>query len=191
MMRRACDLDPFSGYTSIMLGWVLYYAGDYEGALAPLKHSMELDPSLWISHTTTGMILERLGRMEEAVAEFRLAIEHSGHSALAKAHLAYGLAKLEDKAGATDILNTLLRLRRRRYFSPYWIAAIHMALNAPSEALKWLEMATEERCSWILFAREDPKFAALRSDPRFQHVVDATNPPRVLSGTVRESSPGG
>lgn len=191
MMRRACDLDPFSGYTSIMLGWVLYYAGDYEGALAPLKHSMELDPSLWISHTTTGMILERLGRMEEAVAEFRLAIEHSGQSALAKAHLAYGLAKLGDKAGATDVLNTLLRLRQRRYFTPYWIAAIHMALNAPSEALKWLEMATEERCSWILFAREDPKFAALRSDPRFQHVVDATNPPRVLSGTVRESSPGG
>ena len=67
---------------------------------------------------------------------------------------------------------------------PHWIAVLYMALHAPAEALKWLEIATEERCSWILFAPEDPKFADFRSEIRFQHVVDATNPSRVLSGTI-------
>jgi DNA-binding winged helix-turn-helix (wHTH) protein/tetratricopeptide (TPR) repeat protein len=176
MMRRACDVDPFSGYTAIMLGWTLYYARDFEGALTQLKHSMELDSSLWVGHTSAGMVLEGLGRVEEAVAEFRVAVLHSENSALAKAHLAFGLARQGDKLGAAEILKSLAKLRQKHYFSPYWMAVISTALDDRSEALNWLEIASEERCSWIVFAREDPKFDSLHSDARFRRVVDATHP---------------
>jgi len=64
-------------------------------------------------------------------------------------------------------------LRRKHYFSPYWIAVIHTALNDPLEALKWLETANAEHCSWFVFAHEDPKFAVLRSDARFQRLLEA------------------
>jgi hypothetical protein len=67
----------------------------------------------------------------------------------------------------------LLVLRRKHYFSPYWIAVIHTALNDPLEALKWLETANAEHCSWFVFAHEDPKFAVLRSDARFQRLLEA------------------
>ncbi len=164
MMRRACDLDPFSGYTRIMLGWALYYAGEYETALSQLTHAMELDASLWIGHTSTAMALERMGRIGEAVAEFQAAVEHSDSSSLTRAHLAYGLARQGDREQAFEILGSLLSLRQRRYFSPYWIALIHVALNESEKALKWLNTAQSERCSWFVFAREDPKFSALRSD---------------------------
>ena len=164
MMRRACDLDPFSGYTRIMLGWALYYAGEYEAALSHLTHAMELDASLWIGHTSTAMVLERLGRIDAAVEEFKIAVDHSERSSLTRAHLAYGLARQGDKAQACEILGSLLSLRERRYFSPYWIALIHVALNEPSEALHWLEIAKSEHCSWFVFAQEDPKFAGLRSE---------------------------
>ncbi len=186
MMRRACDLDPFSSYTRIMLGWTLYYSKNYEAASSQLKHAVELDPSLWIGHTSLGMVLERLGHLEEAIAEFRLAVEHSDNSFLAKAHLAYGLAKRGDKAGAAEILSSLLKLRQRHYFSPYWIAVVYTALDELSEALKWLAIATEERCSWIVFAREDPKFSALHADPHFRHVMD-----RVAVHTLEHVSPSG
>ena len=166
-----------AGSTGILLGTALYYAENYEGALSQLKHSVELDSSLWIGHANMGLVLDRLGSTEEAVAEFRLAVQHSENGALAKAHLACGLAEWGDKPGAREILNSLLRLRQRQYFSPYWIAVIHMALNEPPEALKWLEIATEERCSWIVFMRQDPKFAVLRSDGRFRHIVDSIRPP--------------
>ncbi len=181
MLRQARDLDPFASYTGMMLGWALYYAADCEEALAPLRRSLELDPSLWMAHTSAGMVLERMGRLEEALAEFRLAVEHSANSALAKAHLAYGLAKFGDEAGAREILNALLKLRQKRYFSPYWVAVIHTALNAPAEALQWLQTAAEERSSWIVFAREDPKFADLRPDFRFRRIVEAINPPRAIT----------
>jgi len=173
MMRRACDLAPFSGYIAIMLGWALYYAGDSKAALSQLKHAMELDDSLWVGHVGMGMVLEQMGRTDEAIAEFTLAVEHSDHSSLTRAHLAYGLACRGDKGGAAEILDSLLVLRRKHYFSPYWIAVIHTALNDPLEALKWLETANAEHCSWFVFAHEDPKFAVLRSDARFQRLLEA------------------
>jgi len=172
MMRRACDLAPFSGYTAVMLGWALYYAGDYEAALSQLKHAMELDASLWVGRVGLGMVLDQLGRTDEAIAEFTLAVEHSDNSALTRAHLAYGLARRGDKAGAAEILDSLLSLRRKHYFSAYWIAVIHTALNDRLEALKWLETAKAEHCSWFVLAHEDPKFAVLRSDAQFQRLME-------------------
>jgi len=129
MMRRAYDLDPLSGYTSVMLGWVLYYAGKYDEALSQLDRAVELDPSLWVGHLTRGIALEEMGRLEEAVAEFRIAVDRSGNSGLARAHLACGLARQGDRACAIEIVNSLLKLRQKHYFSPYWIASIQASLS--------------------------------------------------------------
>ncbi len=181
MLRRACDLNPLAAYPGIMLGLALYYSGDYEAALSQLRHSAELDSSLWIAHTSTGLVLGQLGQIEEAVAEFRLAVEHSDGSALAKAHLAYGLARQGSRTGAGEILGALLKLRQRRYFSPYWIAVICLGSNDTQEALRWLEVAAGERCSWMVYAPQDPILAPLRAEVRFRSLVDAINPRRTAS----------
>ena len=181
MMRRAQEVDPFSGYAGMMLGFALYFAGDYEAAVVELKSATELDSSTWVGHMSIGMALERLGKMEEALAEFRLAVEQSGHGAMARALLAYGLARSGDIAAAIEILNSLLRLRQRRYFSPYWLAAIYVALGQRAEAVQWLGTAGEERCSWIVFIREDPKFASLQHDKVLAHILDAVHLPTVAT----------
>ncbi len=172
LLRRACEMNPFSSYTGMMLGWALYYARNYEAALSQLRHVTVMDSSLWISHTTMGMVLERLQRTEEAVAEFRLAVAQSHQSSLAKAHLAHGLAQSSDRAGASEILDGLIKLRKRHFFSAYWIATIYVALNEPASVLQWLDLAVEDRCSWIVFLREDINFAAMRSDSRFRNLLN-------------------
>jgi DNA-binding winged helix-turn-helix (wHTH) protein/tetratricopeptide (TPR) repeat protein len=174
MMRRACDLDPFSGYTRTMLGWALYYAGAYEASLSQLRQALDLDPSLWLGHTSLGMVMVETGDLQQAVNEFRLAAEQSGNSSLARAHLAYGLARTGDQAGAIETIDSLIKLRAKKYFSAYWIAVIYMGLNDRSEALKWLITATNEHCCWLVFAREDPKFAAFHPDLRFQQLADSS-----------------
>ncbi len=178
LMRQACELDPFASYTAIMFGWSLYYAGKYEASLTQLHKAMEVDSSLWIGHTSAGMALERLGKMDEAVKEFRLALEYSDNSALSRAHLAYGLARQGDTSGATEILDDLSQLRKHHYFSPYWIAVIYAGLNDRSMALDWLEIAARERSGWIVFAREDPKFDILHTDPLFRRIVSGIGPSR-------------
>jgi DNA-binding winged helix-turn-helix (wHTH) protein/Tfp pilus assembly protein PilF len=173
MMRRAREVDPYSGYTGVMFGSTLYYARDYEEALLQLQSATEIDISLWTGHMTMGMVLDRLGKTDKAIVEFRSAVEYSESGGMAKALLAYGLASAGDTPAATEILDTLLHLRQRRYFSPYWLAVIYAALGRRSEAFRWLEIAVEERCSWIVFVREDPKFDSLHGDTRFQAIVDA------------------
>jgi tetratricopeptide (TPR) repeat protein len=174
MMRRACDLDPLSGYTGIMLGWALHYAERYDEALSQLDCAIELDPSLWVGQVTRGIALEEMGRQEEAVAQFRAAVERSRNSALARAHLACGLARRGDRTSAIEVLDSLLKLRDKRYFSPYWIASIQVELNECSKTLQWLETALQERCGWLVFVGHDPRFRMLRTDPRFQQVLAST-----------------
>jgi len=180
LMRQASELDPFAGYTAILFGWALYYAKKYEASLEQQKKAMKIDSSLWLGHASAAMALERLGKLDDAVKEFRLAVEYSDGSSLSKAHLAFGLARLGDTAAATEILNDLLKLRASHYFSPYWIAVLYVGLNQAADALKWLEIAVKERCSWIVLAREDPKFTTLHSDPRFHRIVSGIGSARQL-----------
>jgi len=182
LMRRAYDVDPFSSYTGVMLGWSLYYSRNYEAALSQLKRTVEMGSTLWMGHTTTGMVLERLQRMDEAVAEFRLAVEQS-QSSLARAYLAYGLARSGDRAGAMEILDSLLNIRRKHFFSAYWIAAVYVALQESAPALKWLDFAVQDRCSWIVFLREDTIFIPLHSDPHFRALLD-----RIFTPALAQSS---
>ena len=186
MMRRAREVDPYSGYAGMMLGFALYFAGDYEAAAVELKSATRLDSSTWVGHMSTGMALERQGRMDESLAEFRLAVEQSGHGAMAKALLAYGLGRAGDNAAATEILTSLLRLRQRRYFSPYWLAAILVALGRHREAIQWLEVAAEERSSWVVCAREDPKLASLRYDKEFSRILNSLNLPALSTSAHQE-----
>jgi tetratricopeptide (TPR) repeat protein len=171
MMRRGCDLDPFSSYDRIMLGWSFYYAGDYEQALSQLQRAVELHPSLWFAHTSLGMVLEQLGNPTAALPEFRAAVEHSENSSLARAHLAYGLERSGERTEAGQILDSLLKLRQKKYFSPYWLAVLYAGLDDRDEALKWLTAARAEHCCWLLFARQDPKFASLRALQPFQEIT--------------------
>ena len=164
-------MNPFSSYTGVMLGWALYYARNYEAALSQLRHVMEMDSSLWIGHTTMGMVLERLQRIEEAIVEFRLAVEQSNQSFSGKGAPRLWAGTIRRPGRRKRNSGRLIKVRKRHFFSAYWIATIYVALNEPASVLQWLDLAAEDRCSWIVFLREDINFAAMRSDPRFKSLL--------------------
>jgi len=51
------------------------------------------------------------------------------------------------------------------------IVEIYAALGEKDEAFRWLEAAFEERHSFLPWLRDNPAYAPLRSDPRFQDIV--------------------
>ena len=53
----------------------------------------------------------------------------------------------------------------------FFTAVAQVALRQFDEAFVWLDLATEERSSRLLYVRTDPRFTALRGDPRFASVV--------------------
>jgi hypothetical protein len=54
---------------------------------------------------------------------------------------------------------------------PVELAWLCAALGRREEALAWLKQAREQQNEYLPFARLDPAFASLRSDPRFHATV--------------------
>ena len=53
----------------------------------------------------------------------------------------------------------------------FFAAVAHVGLGEHDAALTWLEQAQEGRSSRLLYLRIDPRFTALRGDPRFVDLV--------------------
>src|SRR6185436_19758888 len=70
-LERAAAADPASLPVLEQLGIVLAASGDLSGALAAFDKLIGLDPDKPEAHYDRGLVLERLGRKEEAAGAFR------------------------------------------------------------------------------------------------------------------------
>ena len=72
----------------------------------------------------------------------------------------------------TKILQHAVKERAKKsYVSAYEIAAIHTALGEKEQAFAWLDKAYQERSSWLIHLKWEPRFQPLRSDPSFQELL--------------------
>ncbi|MBI3005652.1 MAG: protein kinase [Ignavibacteriales bacterium] len=161
-MRLAQELDPLSMEISTDLGWVYYYARQYDQSIDVLQKVLVMDANYWLAHVVLGRAYEERGMTNEALKEFQAA------RALAEipeviAALAFGLAKSGRKAEAEQTLAELKVLSRRRHVPPYDFATVYLGLGQNHEALTWLERAYEERSYLLTFLRVEPKLDPVRS----------------------------
>jgi hypothetical protein len=57
------------------------------------------------------------------------------------------------------------------YVSPFNMAFVHLSLGEKDAALDWLERAYEERAEWMIYLAVEPRFDALRAEPRFKKLL--------------------
>ena len=88
---------------------------------------------------------------------------------------AYAVAGKRDEA--LKMLNELKERAKRSYVSPVGIAIIYVGLGEKEQAFSWLEKAYEDRSTWLIFLKVEPRFDPLRSDPRFQSLLRRMNFP--------------
>jgi tetratricopeptide (TPR) repeat protein len=53
----------------------------------------------------------------------------------------------------------------------WFLPEVYAALGDKDEAFRWLEAAVKERMTFIPWMRDNPAYAPLRPDPRFQDLV--------------------
>jgi len=63
-------------------------------------------------------------------------------------------------------------LATRRYVPALAVAFVSAALDKKDTAFGWLERAFDEQDSLLVWLRVDPRLDNLRSDPRFQDLVE-------------------
>jgi TolB-like protein/DNA-binding SARP family transcriptional activator/Flp pilus assembly protein TadD len=167
-MRSAQDIDPLSLIANAALGWVWYYAGEYERAVEQLDRTIELNRDFELAHLWRGLALQELKRFDEAKRAMARAVQLSGGSAISTAQL----AQLHAVSGDAQTARKLLAAVQSNGYAPaYEIAKVYDALGDRPRALTWLRRAHDERSHSIAFLRVDPQLRGLRSDTQFNSLL--------------------
>jgi TolB-like protein/DNA-binding winged helix-turn-helix (wHTH) protein/Flp pilus assembly protein TadD len=101
--RRALELDESLAAAHIALGEILgYYELRWEEAERHLRRALELNPSYASAHTSYAHLLRATGRLDEAVAEARIARDLDPLSDLAVVNVGFALYYRGDFKAARD-----------------------------------------------------------------------------------------
>jgi serine/threonine protein kinase/tetratricopeptide (TPR) repeat protein len=165
--RTAHDLEPFS--LTIYSDYIrnLYYAGRLDEARKESLKLQEMDPSFARVHYELGLVLEEEGKLEEAIAEFKLGLKALPDNVFALTALGHAQALAGKKADAEKMIGRLQELSQHVYVSPFHTAVIYAGLDDRKRALDLLEKSRDERFNLVPFIKVDPVLKNLRSEPRF------------------------
>jgi len=177
-INRARDLDPLSPSINFSLGWRLYLARRYDQAIRQLRNTIDMDPAFLLPHRVLGQAYEQKKEFALAIAELQRATSMSHDSPPTLSALARAYAASGKKLEARTLLDELLAQSKRRYVSPFYIAVVYAELGENGPAMNWLEKAYEDRSNSLIFLKVDPELDSLRSDPRFQALLDKLGLPQ-------------
>jgi serine/threonine protein kinase/tetratricopeptide (TPR) repeat protein len=167
-IQIAQRLDPLSLTTSVTVGWISYYARQYDRAMQQCRSVLELDPNWSSAHECLGDIYTVKGNFPQAIAECRQAATGSGDDPVRLAGLGRIYALAGKEADARKILAQLNKASKTEYIAPYFFAIIEGALGEKDQAFAWLEKGFNGRDPYLARMRVDVAMDPLRSDARFK-----------------------
>jgi serine/threonine-protein kinase len=165
--RTAHELEPFS--LTIYSDYIrsLYYAGRLEEAREEALKLRKMDANFARAHYELGLVLEEEGKLDDAIAEFRLGLKYLPDNVAALTALGHAQALAGKRADAEKVIVRLQELSKQQYVSPFQTAVVYAGLDERQLALDWLEKSRQERFNWLPFIKVDPVFKNLRSEQRF------------------------
>jgi tetratricopeptide (TPR) repeat protein len=171
--RAAEELDVLSWAMPTTLINIFYYARRFDEALE-YHHRMNAisprGPSLG-GIADRARILEQGGRAEEAVEEYRRVIQIDDEPRIRAGYIcALALSGRRDEAHAE--LAALEALPATVTVPPYALAGAHAVLGDVDGAIALLERGLVERDRGMVWLRVNPRFDALRGDPRYHSLVE-------------------
>jgi TolB-like protein/DNA-binding winged helix-turn-helix (wHTH) protein/Tfp pilus assembly protein PilF len=198
--RRAIELNP--NYATAHHWYALHLLGlnKPEQAIEEIHRAREGDPLSLPINADVGYVFYCARRYDEAIAEYKKALELNSDFPMALQGLAQTYVKagrpkdalalmarlpadlkngctagnldgmVGDRDEAKRILAGEIQRSTREYVSPTCIALVHSGLGDTDGALVWLEKSYRER-SPDLSSLGEPMFDGLRSDPRFVDLV--------------------
>ncbi|MGA3074406.1 MAG: winged helix-turn-helix domain-containing protein [Bryobacteraceae bacterium] len=170
-LRRSEEIDPLSPMVNVGVAWGLYVARDFQGASEQSWKVLAMEPKFGAAQYTLGLAYAQMGLTEDAVVELQNARTCAGDQPAVLAALAHTYACAGELSEAAVMLCELENLSEQRYVSPYWLALVYAGLGERSRALELLSRAYEERDVWLTWLGVDPRFDALRGEPRLQELL--------------------
>ena len=164
--RRAEELDPLSPATVVTVGTILVLRREFDAAETQLNRTLELDPTFMTAHAWLIVVYQNTQRSHEAVAGvnrlFELRSDHPDSKAAMAATYAW--------AGELEKARSLLQ--EGQHSDPGLVGVAHAALGDTDRAFEWLERGVNEKSWGLLNIKTHAWFDDLRSDPRYDALLE-------------------
>ncbi len=170
-IQRALELDPLSIIINTNVAWCYYFARQYDRAIEQFRKTLDMDPNYAVAHMRFADAYIQKNMVREALSELQTAVALSPVSTDILADLGYAYGVAGQRSEAEKVLAKLMEFSRERYVSSYDLAILYLGLGQKERALDLLDKAYEERATYICFIRVDPKLDSLRSEPRFNGLL--------------------
>jgi len=169
--KRAVELDPVGDGLNSCLCWHSFAARDYDEAVRLAAKFLKSEPDDPWERTILGWTYEQKRMPEQAVAEFKRAVEATKGDPFFLAPLGHAYALAGNRHEAEKILQTLNDRAKKSYVSPFDLALVYTALGEKDKAFALLDKAAAEHSTFLVYSKWEPRLDPLRSDPRFQDLL--------------------
>lgn len=168
---KAQERDPLALIMKVGIGWQFFLSRDYDMAIEQFEKVLEMDANYVVALDLLGQAYAQKSMYPKATAALEKAVKLSNKRTLSYAALGCVYARMGKRQAAEQILQELLVASKQQYVSAYDIALLHACLGESDAAFDWLERAYREHNGWLGFLNVEPRFDGLRSDARFQDML--------------------
>ena len=166
--RRALEIEPASANVNRGLGGFLLMSRRYEESAEQFRKTVDLEPGFIVGHLSLANAYMQQGKDSEAIESYIESRKLIGYDEAMLSSMRDGFAK----GGWPAFVENLDKGSWPELYRPNYIKATQYVLIGQKEkALTALEKAYTERDGFIPFINVDPRFDALRDEPRFKEIV--------------------
>jgi tetratricopeptide (TPR) repeat protein len=164
--QRAMELDPLSLICSSNTAYAYYLAHQYDQSIEHYKKTLEIDRGFAGAHMFLADLYWQKGMYNEYVTELQEGLRLNGDVQQAE-EVGRAYKSSGAKGAAKSQLQSLSRRRSQGYVPASSIAAGYLRLGDKDNAVAWLEKAYQERDPELAWAKVEPVWNVLRSEPKF------------------------
>jgi serine/threonine-protein kinase len=172
--QRAIELDTYSSFLNVDLGWAFYGAHQFDRAIEQARKTLELDQNFGEGHRLLGSCFNMKGQTNEALAAM-LKLKSLDDMPWNTAGLAYAYAISGKTNEAFRVMQEWDAASPPRHVAPSSRAVVYLGLGDTNSALTWMERAYEVKDTWCAWFNVDPPLDGVRSHPRFQAIIRKMN----------------
>jgi tetratricopeptide (TPR) repeat protein len=168
----AHGLDPVSSIIAREVASIQYYRRDFDSALAHCDQAIELNPHFPHAYFILSLVQEELGDFDEALAALLRGAQLAPRSPRMIASLGRAQAIAGRRDDALTSLAELDALARTRFVSAWERGILYLGMRDYDRCFEQLQLALQDRFFDLTLLAVDPRFDAVRDDPRFTALID-------------------
>jgi tetratricopeptide (TPR) repeat protein len=178
-LKRARETDPLSAIINTDLAEMMYWARRSDEALQQARATIDMDPNFAHAHRVLARIFAQRQMFSEAIAEGERAAALSGDNPWMLLDLATIYVQAEKKTEAQDCMTRAAKNSPGGLLPDAGSAVeLYAELGDFDRAFKVMEAEYKRRDGGLILLNTTPLEDSLRSDPRFQQLLQRIGLPR-------------